>query len=128
MKKYTVVAMVSGLLLSFIACGGGDVEHEHGAVTLEIEFTPSPAQINQTVEIEIKAREGSELVMPEEVHVKINLRGSTDVTEIVATGHEDHFKAEQTFTTAGTYDITCEAHMDAEHGGVVEKTIQMEVQ
>lgn len=112
-------------LIALGACSGDD---GHAEVNLEITVTPAAPILGQVTEIEVSAHEGETHVMPEEVHVVIQMVGSTDPTEIAATAGADHHFIEYTFTAPGTYDITAEAHMGDSHHEPVTHTVQVVVQ
>lgn len=126
-RKSVVAAAILGLAFATAACGE-DEEH-HGDLMLTVTATPSPATVGSAVEIEVMCMDGTEHVLPNEVHVEFAEVGSTAApTEVQATAHTDHFKLEHTFTTAGTYDVKAEAHIGGEHDEILEHTIQLVVQ
>ncbi len=124
MSKMTLGAAFLGLLFIMGACGE---EEHHADFTMDITVTPDPAAVGSAAKIEVEVTEGTEHVLPEEVHISINLVGDTNVTEVPAMAMAEHFMINHTFTVDGTYDISAEAHMGGDHADPVEHAIQLVV-
>ena len=128
MRKLVIVALVLGVAAAVAACGKKD-EHTE-PVTIAVTITPAQPTVGVPVEFEVEALEGTEHVVPEEVHVEISpVSDPLDVVERQATRNVDHYRVEYTFDTSGTYDIHVEAHMGGHHAGdVVTDEFQLTVQ